>query len=277
MNTQQRNSKILITLAVLLFGILIGAGWLDDYGRDYTEQGLKRTLIAFGVARGLNGVISVAQGTEVAVEPVGVGVTFTPGQILDPINDLIERFSWVVLASGVSLGAQRILLSMTAWIWFSAAVIVLLLLSLFNMWRNDLLEEHWRKRLYKLTAALLVLRLTVPIIAVINEGIYQVFLAPQYEQSMEGLQQTTESIEEIKQQQTPDATQQGFLERAKQMMENASSAFDIDRQLESLKQQASQASEDALNIIVVFVLQTLVFPLFFLWLSYRVIVSLFRL
>ena len=277
MNTQQRNSKILITLAVLLFGILIGAGWLDDYGRDYTEQGLKRTLIAFGVARGLNGVISVAQGTEVAVEPVGVGVTFTPGQILDPINDLIERFSWVVLASGVSLGAQRILLSMTAWIWFSAAVIVLLLLSLFNMWRNDLLEEHWRKRLYKLTAALLVLRLTVPVIAVINEGIYQVFLAPQYEQSMEGLKQTTESIEEIKQQQTPDATQQGFLERAKQMMESASSAFDIDRQLESLKQQASQASEDALNIIVVFVLQTLVFPLFFLWLSYRVIVSLFRL
>ena len=277
MNTQQRNSKILITLAVLLFGILIGAGWLDDYGRDYTEQGLKRTLIAFGVARGLNGVISVAQGTEVAVEPVGVGVTFTPGQILDPINDLIERFSWVVLASGVSLGAQRILLSMTAWIWFTAAVIVLLLISLLNMWRNDLLEERWRKPLYKLTAALLVLRLTVPVIAVINEGIYQVFLAPQYEQSMEGLQQTTESLEEIKQQQTPNVTEQGFLERAKQMMESASSAFDIDRQLESLKQQASQASEDALNIIVVFVLQTLVFPLFFLWLSYRVIVSLFRL
>ena len=83
--------------------IIIG-GWLDNSGRTYTEDGIKRALATYAIARGLNGVISVAQGTEVAVEPVGVGVTFTPGQILDPINDLIERFSWIVLASSVSLG-----------------------------------------------------------------------------------------------------------------------------------------------------------------------------
>lgn len=276
MTDRVANSKILVSVLALSLAVLIVGGWLDQFGRDYTEQGMKRTLIAFGVARGLNGVISVAQGTEVAVEPIGIGVTFTPGEILDPINDLIERFSWVVLASGVSLGAQRILLSMTAWIWFSGTVLVLMLVSISLLWKNGWLHAAWRKRVYKVTAVLLVMRFTVPVIAVINEGIYQAFLAPQYEESMAGLQQTSAAIEDLKQ--GPDTQQDpGFIERAKQMMQNASAALDVDKQLDKLKQAASEASEDALNMIVVFVLQTLLFPLFFLWLSYRFIVGLFRL
>ena len=122
-------NKVIITAGILLVALLMIGGWIDQSGRSYTEEGIKRTLVTYAIARGLNGVISVAQGTEVAVEPVGVGVTFTPGQILDPINDLIERFSWIVLASGVSLGAQNILLSMTEWIWFGLAVGVFLIVS----------------------------------------------------------------------------------------------------------------------------------------------------
>jgi len=87
-----------ITLGVLVAVLLVGmySGWLDEPAKEYTEQGLKRVLITYAVARGLNGLISVAQGTEISVEPVGVGMTFTPGQILDPVNDLIEQFSWLV-------------------------------------------------------------------------------------------------------------------------------------------------------------------------------------
>ena len=271
-----RNSKILLSLAGAALLLIIFSGWLDDYGRDYTEQGLKRTLIAYGVARGLNGMISVAQGTEVAVEPVGVGVTFTPGQILDPINDLVERFSWIVLASGVSLGAQRVLLGMTAWAWFSALVGVSLLLSLLLLWRRFPVEERWRRRLFKFTAVLLVLRLAVPVIAVLNEGIYQLFLAPQYEDSLRKLEATTETMEQMQQQSQADSDA-GFIDRARQMMQNASSALDMDRQLERLKQTAAEVSETALNMIVVFVLQTLIFPLLFLWLAYKFIGSIFRL
>ncbi|MBT8449478.1 MAG: hypothetical protein KJO69_07305, partial [Gammaproteobacteria bacterium] len=84
-------NKLFITVGILLVATVIIGGWLDQTGRSYTEEGIKRALTTYAIARGLNGVISVAQGTEVAIQPVGVGVTFTPGQILDPINDLIER------------------------------------------------------------------------------------------------------------------------------------------------------------------------------------------
>lgn len=51
----------------------------------------------------------MAQGTEVAVEPAGVGVTSAPAQALDPINELIEQFSLLMLGASVSIGLQRAL------------------------------------------------------------------------------------------------------------------------------------------------------------------------
>ena len=89
-------------LASLLLVSLIGLSWtglLDREANASTAATLKRALATYAVARGLNGVISVAQGTEIAIAPVGVGLTFTAGQILDPLNDLVERFSWLVRVS----------------------------------------------------------------------------------------------------------------------------------------------------------------------------------
>ncbi|MCW8855095.1 MAG: hypothetical protein OQK72_10370, partial [Gammaproteobacteria bacterium] len=168
--------KIIITIILLLCIFLVQMGWLDDQGKNYTEQGLKRALVTYAVARGLNGVISVAQGTEIAVQPVGVGLTFTPGQILDPVNDLIERFSTVVLVSGASLGVQRMLIEITAWIWFSILCSLMLLVSVFTMWKFRSEHSDSSRFLYKTTAVLLLVRLAVPLIAVVNEGVYLVFL-----------------------------------------------------------------------------------------------------
>ena len=108
--------KVIITVFLLLLAFfsvskLLDTFSFDNFGEKYTEEGLTRSLAAFGIAKGLNGLISVVQGTEVAVEPVGVGVILTPGQILDPVNDLIERFSWVMLICTISLGIQSILLT----------------------------------------------------------------------------------------------------------------------------------------------------------------------
>ena len=91
-------------LSAVLLGVLAVAlsGVLDRPAGRYTEAALARAMVTYGVARSLNGVISVVQETEVALSPAGVGVTLAPGQLLDPVNDLIERFSWVMLASFAS-------------------------------------------------------------------------------------------------------------------------------------------------------------------------------
>ena len=47
-------------------------------GDAQVDAGLKRALATYAAARALNAVISVAQGTEVALEPGGVGVVLAP-------------------------------------------------------------------------------------------------------------------------------------------------------------------------------------------------------
>jgi len=267
---------IMMLLRIFLSGLLLGSMLLafnqrlDDLGRDYTEQGLKRALVTYGIARGLNGIISVAQGTELAVEPVGVGVTFTPGQILDPVNDLVERFSWIVLAAGTSLGMQRIFLSMTSSIGVSIALSLMLLLALLMLWKSDYLHAKVKLWIPRLVLVLLIIRFGIPLIALANEAVYRLFLEPTYVASMQGLESTSDNIEKVSQ--TPGASpaqQQGVLDRMSSMWQSTTNALDIKAQLEKLKQAVSEISSQVIDMIVVFVLQTLVLPLAMLWLLYK--------
>lgn len=269
--------KIIITAVVLMCIALLQTGWLDEQGKNYTEQGLKRALVTYAVARGLNGVISVAQGTEVAVQPVGVGLTFTPGQILDPVNDLIERFSTVMLVSGASLGIQRMLIEMTAWFWFSLLCSLMLLAAVFVLWRNK--DDAFIKKhiLYKLAAILLLVRLTVPLIAILNEGVYLVFLQPQYEQSKIQLEQASDNVDELQQTTTSSqVNEDSFVEQIQALYNSAADAVDIQDQLDSLQQTVSDVSQHAINLMVVFVLQTIILPVLFLFIAYKSVLRLFR-
>ena len=97
-----------LVFAVLIIAATALAWWpsLDAHGNATVDAAFKRALVTWALARGLNGVLSVAQGTEVAIQPAGVGVNFTPGEILDPVNDLVERFSWIMMLATSSLGIQ---------------------------------------------------------------------------------------------------------------------------------------------------------------------------
>ena len=81
---------------------------IDNAPNHQLESLFQSAITTFVLVRGLSTAIPVFQGTEVAIEHSGVWVVLTSGQILDLVNDLTERFSWVVLAPGTSLGAQII-------------------------------------------------------------------------------------------------------------------------------------------------------------------------
>ena len=264
--------KLGLTALACIFALTVYLGWIDEAGERYTQQGLKRALITYGVARGLNGVISVAQGTELAFEPVGVGITFTPGQILDPVNDLIERFSWVVLASGASLGVQSVLIKVTSWFWFTSIVMAFLLAAVLSIWKRLLFPVAVKNLIYKTTVLLLIVRLCIPVIAILNEALYLTFLEPQYIEASLNLQQTADEIDKLnEQQQSVIVDSPSLLEQVKSAYASASNALDIKGQLDALKVTVAELSENALNMIVVFTAQTLIFPLLFLWLTLQLL------
>lgn len=261
---------VLSVLFVLAVGLAI-SGALDKQGENYTNETLKRTLAAFAIARGLNGVISVAQGTEVAIQPAGVGVNFAPGEILDPINDLIERFSWVMLLSSTSLGVQQILLSISTWYLFTIIAISAFVIGAAVLWIRTGINPGFRQLLIKLGIALMIIRFAVPVVAIANEWIYEEFLSELYTESTAKLSETTEDIRDLNQeldQSTTSEEPDSLLGSMRKMMQSASTSMDLEARLAQYKESATAATEHAINLIVVFVFQAVVLPLGFLWLIY---------
>ena len=271
--------KLFLSSLALLLVLLAARGMVDDLGRDYTQAGLSRALITFGIARGLNGVISVAQGTEVAIEPAGVGVVLAPGQILDPINDLVERFSWIMLASATSLGIQQVLLRVMAWPGLTLLLAVLLAAMLGMLWWPRPVAAAIKRTVYRLALVMTILRFAIPLIAIGNELLYNAFLEPQYSDSRAQLEQSVDAIGNINRQAAPlpdsDSTS-SWLDSAKRAYASAADAMNVERRIEAFKLAAADISEHAINLIVVFVLQTILFPLLFLWLMVQALKAVIR-
>ena len=262
---------IVISSIVILLAVVAIFGSIDKKSEEYTGEAFKRALITFGIARGLNGVISVAQGTEVALHPAGFGVNFTPGQILDPINDLVEQFSWIMLASSASLGIQKVLLTISSTLFVTVVFVFALMALLLSVWRENLFTPQVKRFITLSTVIVIFIRFSVPVAALASEAMYQLFLLDQYVESSDNLEKTRTEISKInaEERQSYNNEEEGLVDMAKRILNSTTESISINSQIEKYQQIASDTTKDAINIIVVFVLQTILMPLLFLWLTYR--------
>ncbi|RDX36613.1 hypothetical protein DZA50_03980 [Kangiella sp. HD9-110m-PIT-SAG07] len=255
----------LIIISLAIASLLAGSKALDYHGEQYTDEALKRSLVAFAVARGLNGLISVAQEAEVAMQPAGVGLTLSPGEILDPINDLIERFSVVMLVTASAIGVQKLLLAMGAWSFFNIFIIAFWVFTAGYM-----LVKHHRKRsshpfVLKFALFLVLVRFATPLMALGSEALYQGFLAKDYQVASAGLESTESQIR----QSTPDEPQLeeelSTLEKTKRWFSDAADQLDVKKQIAAYQTAAEQASQSVIQLITIFLVQNILFPLLFLF------------
>ncbi|MGF1644461.1 MAG: hypothetical protein ACFCUJ_12495 [Thiotrichales bacterium] len=264
-------AAISVVLVVMTAWVLSGAA--DRMGHGYVDQGLKRALITFAVARTLNGVIAVVKSTELAIQPAGVGVRFAPAAVLEPINDLIERFSWVMLASSTSLGMQKIMLTVLGWSGWSMLILGLATATLVLLWLPRRASPIWLERIGKALVVALVIRLAIPVFAMVSETIYDAFLQPEYESALTSLRHVSLQLEEIAPLSLPMTaapdSDESLLDRARNWLGTATDSLRLGDRVEAYKTALSDASEHTVSLIVVFVLQTALLPLVFLWLLMR--------
>lgn len=243
----------------------------DAVGRVYVDEAFDRALIAFALARATNAVISVIQDSEVDIAPAGIGVTIAVGEVLDPINDMIERFSMVMLASLVSLGIQKFLIDVVPWLsiyWILAPALLLFLPRLWSTKPWTCTTSSMARRLLVLA---LLLRFSVPAVAVLNEQVYQLFLNQQYNEAIDGLEQGNQTLTEF----SPLAehgdlnNETGIMASLKGAARQLQEATDLRLQIERLGEKLSAVIKDLLAMIVIFLLNTILFPLAFLWALYK--------
>lgn len=126
-----RRLQLLLTLFAIVAIACNWWPWLDALAQDYLSETIGSNLIIFGVVRTLNGLISIIQSAEVGVGIASIGL----GEFFDPVNDLIERFSALLLVTLTALGVQQVILLLTISpvmkVLFSLSVII----ALAVLWR----------------------------------------------------------------------------------------------------------------------------------------------
>ncbi len=264
-NTLTRQAGFGLALLALL--VLSWAPQVDSFANDTVDAALTRALTAFAIARGINGAISVAQSTEVAVQPAGIGVSLNPGEILDPVNDLIEQFSSLMLAAAASLGLQKLLVGVSAWLPLKIVLTIAVI-----AWFVVGIRGSPRARSIARSAALglLVLRLAVPVSAVASEAAYRLLLADDFAQSSAALADTAQLLaEQSEALRPPLPAEASLLDRARAMLDDARETFDLGARLDQLEATATEATRHIINLIAVFVVQTVLLPLGFMWLGWH--------
>jgi hypothetical protein len=257
-------TRIALSMVVAL---MVACSWfvpLESVANQQVDAGLKRALISFATARALNAVISVVQGTEVAVQPAGVGINFAPGQILDPVNDLVEQFAQLMLIASVAFGVEKVLISMGAH-WAISLLLTVTGIAWAYAYLRHRASPAW---LTRVLVILLMTRFAMPLVIIGSDQLFREFLAADYQASQQVIEVASGQITKLNAAVTSPPEEQGMVDKiAGWVSRNA----DIKPHLESLKQTIEQTTERIIRLMVIFLLQTLVLPLLLLWILWVIL------
>jgi hypothetical protein len=256
---------ILIILALLVF-----ASWFAPIDKPAIEQvdaGMKRAFVTFASARALNAAISVAQGTEVSFS-MGAGVTLRVGEVLDPVNDLVEQFSNFMLIATVAFGVQKALLMMGQYEYVKMFLTAIMLVWGF-LYLSGWTTPRWFQSLLIL---MLMVRFAIPIATIGTDILFKQFLEKNYQTGLATIGTVTDKVKQplLPQQQAAPPNNQGWFGGLKNWLPPA---LDPRPYLADLQKKADKAAEDVVQLIVVFLLQTLLIPILMLWVLYLVLRS----
>jgi hypothetical protein len=295
-----------VIVALCLLGLSI-AGPVDRLSEDYTDQALSNAAVTFAVARVMNGVISVIQGTRLSATPAGVGVNLAVGEILDPLNDLLEQFSWIMLAATTSLGMQKILLAIGPSLGFNIVLGMSIAYLIVALWaKNRLIRPQTA---LKLMLLVVTLRFAMALVVLANQWVFYAFMQDDYQTSAASLEQASAEMERLNldlpgegrsqnSQLTPEsdgldagrqtslagdkakaqgAEEEGWFSAIKRLFSDTVDVMNPADRIEEIKQASADMMNHIFKLSAIFVLQTIIIPLVFLWGIYRFCVWLIRL
>lgn len=269
--------KILVIIAVVVASFL---GIFDKKSEAYVDQSLKQAIVVYGVARGTNALISVAKSFEIPL--------ITPGEVLDPVDDLVERFSTLMELSIGSLVIQKLLIEITTHVYFNYAIAVIGLLVVLTMF---VFRKQFYLLSFRLFLSLVFFRFAIVLVLFLNGIVSDTFVAQKVSDETikmnlvveqanllaDGKARTVAPIASAK------ARDQGLFDRisssfseVKQTIVNTISTTIDSIKLEQIKKKLESTVESMLRLMALFFLQTILLPVLFLYVFKRVLSSIWQ-
>ncbi|MGC9387060.1 MAG: hypothetical protein ACP5D0_08950 [Hydrogenovibrio sp.] len=199
-------SAILITALLALAWL----GTLDTYTYDYLKGSLLNALASYGVSRSLNAVISMFSTSTISIGVASLSV----GELLDPLNDLIERFSELLTFAIGSIAIQKVLLTIVSSELFNVILSVFGLGLIVALFRPNQPGLGILSKLFLLT---IFLRLSLSLMLLLNLAVDHTFIEPGIQSNQQKVEHLASNLDELNQTpQTPQAMQQDLAQLQQQ-------------------------------------------------------------
>lgn len=261
-------------LSLLLAGSVKLPG-LDTRAEQSFRNNLKTSLLTYGTLRTLNAVISFAQESEVAASPAGVGLTMAVGQILDPINDIVERGCNVLETSIMALGALNILQELSQ---LFAVKILGGFLAVASVCRLFGYTAGLSSFLVRVCLLLALVRFVLPVAALGNDVLDRAYFDQRIRTHQQNLEPFTSQHEPSFK--AGDADQNtDFLDRLKDALNPSIVLRQVSTSYTMLKENAANIVSNTVDLAILFLgkllFQVLLLPMAIFWLLLRTVDALF--
>lgn len=256
--------KVLLSAAGVLVAALLFLSpglklpLLDDQADAYFRAAITKGGLSYATCRVINASVSIIEESSLHLQPAGVGVSLAVGQALDPIDDLTERVSDVLVTAVISLGVQKLAYEIGISLVPPALAVLLLLLSLL-VWFGGERAGFAQKTLLRFALLLFAARFCLPVSSLINDVVNQHFFNDRIEQVSRNLSASSAGFDKLKDFKLPDG---GFLGAAS-FLQQKSSEFrealaEVSKNMGSLTENLLQL---AFLYLGIFLIQVIILPL----------------
>ena len=264
----------LIAAILLFFSPGLRLPILDTITDDYFQEAITKGGLSYATCRVINASVSIIEESSLHLEPAGVGISLAVGQALDPVDDMTERLSNVLVTAITSLGVQKLAHEIGISLAPPALAIFLFLLS-FLVWFENSRVQFLHKTVMRFALLIVIARFCLPISSMVNEVVNANYFDDRIEDVREKLTAGTADLNKLKDVSLPEG---GLLGKASFLRQKST---DFKNALSAAADNMGEIIENLLQLtflyLGVFLLQVIILPLLAFFVLVKTVNALFAL
>jgi len=272
-------SSVGVIIAILLFfssGLQLPV--LDTMTDTYFSESITKAGVAYATCRVINASVSIIKDSTLQLEPAGVGISLAVGQALDPIDDMAERLSDVLVTAITSLGVQKLAYEISVSFVPRMLSILLFALSVLLWFESERLTSL-QKTITRFMILLIIARFCLPISSVADEYLHEHFFADQISDANEKLAVGSAELDKLKDLSLPETDGVlGTIENSASFLKQKTTEFK--NALVSTVNNTGDIIESLLKLtylyVGIFLIQVIIFPLLSFWFLVKTANALFH-
>jgi hypothetical protein len=191
-------SSVGVIIAILLlFSSGLKVPVLDTMTDTYFRKAITKAGVAYATCRVINASVSIVKESTLQLEPIGIGISLAVGQTLDPIDDMTERLSNVLVTAITSLGVQKLAYEISVSFVPPVISIFLFVLSILLWFENETLVSL-QKIITRFIIIIIIARFCLPISSLADEYLHKHFFADQISDANKKLAVGSAELDKLK-------------------------------------------------------------------------------